>query len=446
MDYYNILGVDITATQEEIKKQYKKKAIVLHPDKGGCEEKFKELTEAYSVLSDEKKRHEYDMFGKNGPLPNMFPNDPFFNLFFNHQNDTNFMHQNMSQRNIKKDNNVEITLELSFEEIYAGIIKSFSFHRNENCNKCINNSIKKCDICNGSGFIIQIQSIGPFTQRIRTTCDNCLGKGKKIAKNNACIICHGNNTISMKKNMQIKIQKGISINNKIVIQNEGHQDIENGNGNLLINIKEIPHKVFIRDKYNLLLKMNITLYDILLKIKIEIKHLDNRKLYIEANSEEIRCIINEGMCCLTENQEKSEHYRKLVGYFSRGQRKIITGLATEKLEKYIKDICKHGSSVGGYDAHLYDITYNVTHANWLDEIDSDYVFVPLNYLPSLNGFNSYQIYLVEGSDEDAMSYSHKINRIRANSIDLSLLEDLANQITIANSWISQQPNIDLIRI
>jgi hypothetical protein len=149
---------------------------------------------------------------------------------------------------------------------------------------------------------------------------------------------------------------------------------------------------------------------------------------------------------ITENQEKSEHYRKLVGYFSRGQRKIITGLATEKLENYMQEISQNGSSVGGYNTHLYDITYNVTHANWLDELDSDYVYVPLNYLPSLNGLSSYQIYFVDGSDEEAMSYSHKINRIRANSIDLSLLEDLANQITIANSWISQQPNIDLIRI
>jgi DnaJ family protein A protein 2 len=311
MNYYNILGVDITATQEEIKKQYKKKAIILHPDKGGCEEKFKELIEAYSILSDEKKRHEYDMFGKDGSSPNnMFRNDPFFNLFFGQQNDTNFTHQNISHKNIKKDNNIEITLELNLEEIYAGMIKSFSFHRNENCNKCINNSIKKCDICNGTGFVIQMQSIGPFVQRIRNTCNNCLGKGKKITKNNACIICHGNNTILMKKNMQIKIQKGISINNKIVIQNEGHQDIENGNGNLLISIKEIQHKVFIRDKNNLLLKMDITLYDILLKIKIEIKHLDNRKLYIEANSDEIRCIINEGMYCLIENQEKIENYNK----------------------------------------------------------------------------------------------------------------------------------------
>jgi tetratricopeptide (TPR) repeat protein len=149
---------------------------------------------------------------------------------------------------------------------------------------------------------------------------------------------------------------------------------------------------------------------------------------------------------ITENQEKSDHYRKLVNYFSRGQRKIITGLATEKVEKYIEGIRSNGSSVSGYDSNLYDLTYNVTHGNWLDDLISDYVYVPLNFLPSLNGFNSYQIYFVGGSEEDAMNYSHKINRIRANSIDLNLLEDLSNQIVVANTWISQQPNIDLIRI
>jgi hypothetical protein len=74
------------------------------------------------------------------------------------------------------------------------------------------------------------------------------------------------------------------------------------------------------------------------------------------------------------------------------------------------------------------------------------VYVPLNYLPSLNGMNSYQIYFIEDSIEEAMNYTHKINRIRANSIDLSLLQDLSNQITVANTWISQQPNIDLIRV
>jgi tetratricopeptide (TPR) repeat protein len=149
---------------------------------------------------------------------------------------------------------------------------------------------------------------------------------------------------------------------------------------------------------------------------------------------------------LIENDERSEHYRKLVGHFSRGQRKIITGLATEKLEEFIEDLRKKGSSVLGYNAHLYDTTINVSSDNWLNEMVSDFVFVPLNYLPSLNGFNSYQIYFVGGSEEEAMKYSHKINRIRVNSINLGLLDDLANQITVANSWISQQPNIDLLRI
>ncbi|MFM7681604.1 MAG: tetratricopeptide repeat protein, partial [Bacteroidota bacterium] len=149
---------------------------------------------------------------------------------------------------------------------------------------------------------------------------------------------------------------------------------------------------------------------------------------------------------IIENQEKIEHYRKLVSYFSRGQRKIITGLATEKVEKYIEDIRSSGSTVSGYESHLYDITFNVSQANWLDDLSSDYIYVPLNYLPSLNGMSSYQIYFLEDSVEEAMNYSHKINRIRANSIDLSLLADLDKQITVANSWISQQPNIDLIRI
>jgi DnaJ family protein A protein 2 len=308
MDYYEILGVSMTATQEEIKKQYKKKAIILHPDKGGSEDKFKELSEAYTILSDEKKRQEYDMFGKNGtPTFNQFSSDPFFNLFFGQQDNfkqnTNFIHK----KNIKKNNNVEVTLELTLDEIYKGILKSISFHRNENCNKCINNLIKKCDTCNGNGFICEIHNIGPFIQKTQTICYNCLGKGKKLATNNSCIICRGTNTISMKKNMQFKVQKGISSIHKIIIQNEGHQDLENGNGNLIINIKEIMHNKFIRDKHNLLLKMDITIYDILLKNKIEIIHLDNAKIYIDANSDEINCIPNEGMFYYVEDTQKNDN-------------------------------------------------------------------------------------------------------------------------------------------
>lgn len=300
MNYYEILEVSKNATQDEIRKQYKKKAIILHPDKGGCEEKFKEVNEAYSVLSDEKKRQEYDMFGKNNISDIDFQNDPFFNLFFRQNNNPEFIHK---KSNIKKNNNIEILIELSLEDIYNGILKSFSYNRNENCNKCINNSIKTCEMCNGSGYIIQIQNFGIFMQKIQNICYNCLGKGKVLSKNESCIICHGKNFISMKKNRQIKIQKGISTDYKMIIKNEGHQDIERGNGDLIISFKELSHKSFIRDKNNLLLKKNVNIYDVLYKNNISITLLDNKKIYLEATFDEVICINNQGMFYFTENND-----------------------------------------------------------------------------------------------------------------------------------------------
>lgn len=148
---------------------------------------------------------------------------------------------------------------------------------------------------------------------------------------------------------------------------------------------------------------------------------------------------------ITENHDKIDHYKKLVNYISRGQRKIITGLATEKLEFYIKNLREKAITVVGFDKHLYDFSIDLSRENWLDELDAEYAFIPLNYLPSLNGFHSYQIYFVESKKEDAMKYVHKINRLKDATIDLGLLNELENQVIVANSWISQQPNIDLIR-
>jgi DnaJ-class molecular chaperone len=292
MDYYNILGVSRNATQEEIKKQYKKKAVLYHPDKAtGCEEKFKELAEAYGVLSDEKKRQDYDMFGKNyDKIPtNHFSTEfDLFNMFSNNK---------MPPRtNVVINKDIEVNIDVSLDEIYNGSVKNISFTKNENCNQCINNNIIICNVCNGSGIFVQLRRIGPFMQKSQCLCNVCLGKGKKISINNNCIICKGNNFISMRKNVQIKIPKGVTPSHKLVINNEGHQNINEPSGNLIINFKEIIHKEFIRDKNNLLLKKDINLLDILFKQKIEIIHLDNRKLYINLDKDyDIICIPNEGM-------------------------------------------------------------------------------------------------------------------------------------------------------
>jgi predicted AlkP superfamily phosphohydrolase/phosphomutase/tetratricopeptide (TPR) repeat protein len=146
------------------------------------------------------------------------------------------------------------------------------------------------------------------------------------------------------------------------------------------------------------------------------------------------------------NNEKVIHYQKLVSYFSKGQRKIITGLATNKLDDYLIELIKKGATVFGKGSNLYDITYNITESNWLENINSDYVFVPLNYIPSLNGLNSYQVYFITESKEEAMNYLFKINKIKQDSISLGLLNDFQNQLDIVNTWFGQQPNIDLIRL
>jgi DnaJ-class molecular chaperone len=301
MDFYTILGVSKGASQEEIRKQYKKKAVLLHPDKQtGNDEKFKELAEAYSVLSDEKKRQDYDMFGKD--YDKVPQTNDVFNMF-------NFMHQhhsyNQTRNNIPKINkDIEVEVEVSLEDIYNGVVKSISFYKNEKCNKCVDNKIISCNTCNGLGKIMQIRQIGPFIHRSEHICEDCSGNGKNKYKNINCIICKGANVISMRKTVQIKIPKGVMPNHKIMINKEGHQDINDIYGNLIVNFKEITHKTFIRNKNNLLLKKDISLYDILFRQKQEIIHLDNRKIFFDLDNEneyDIICIPNEGMYIFNDN-------------------------------------------------------------------------------------------------------------------------------------------------
>lgn len=308
MDYYTILEINKNATQEEIKKQYKKKAVLCHPDKkGGSEDKFKELSEAYNVLSDAQKRREYDIFGTNQNL-HQNTNDSVFNMFFNNMNFYNPHQQHQSQQQQPKEiinKNIEVTIEMNLEEIYKGLIKPLSFLKNEKCNNCINNPINVCETCNGTGKLICIRQFGPMLQHIEKICVICAGKGAQKINNNNCIICKGKSVISMRKNIQIKIQKGITPNHKIVINNEGHQDLNDSPGNLILTFKELPHDKFIRDKHNLLLKKDVNVYDILFKNKIDINHLDNKQIYIEASTEDMLCIKNEGMFIFTENESSS---------------------------------------------------------------------------------------------------------------------------------------------
>ena len=145
---------------------------------------------------------------------------------------------------------------------------------------------------------------------------------------------------------------------------------------------------------------------------------------------------------ITGDQEKYEFYTKMVQKLSRGHKKIITGLPSEKLQKHLEKLIEKGEEIGGFKTSIFEDQINIGENNWMNELETDIIYVPLNLVSSLNAFNSYEITLIEESADESMKYILKRKRFKEASIDVSLLEDLKKQERIALIWINQQPNLD----
>ncbi|CAM4787793.1 unnamed protein product [Rotaria magnacalcarata] len=280
--YYDILGVQPNATVDEIKKAYRKLALKLHPDKNGGNdpEQFKQLSQAYEALSDEKKRSLYDQFGEKGLKegPNSDSSDPFdiFNMFFN-------------------------------EELYNGAVRKLALQKNVVCNKCEGiggkkGAVSKCTTCNGSGFVVRINQIAPgMIQQMRSHCSDCEGQGKKIDAKDKCKTCDGKKIVRERKIIEVHIDKGMEDGKKITFSGEGDQEPGLQSGDIVVVLDEKEHSTFKRDKTDLHMKMQITLIESLCGFQKVIKTLDNRPLVITSLPGEvikpgdIKCILNEGM-------------------------------------------------------------------------------------------------------------------------------------------------------
>ena len=175
-NFYEILGVPETASQEEIKKAYRKKAVQHHPDKGGDEEEFKRITQAYEVLGDENKRKQFDN-QKNNPFGNGF--NPFEDLFQNQGFYTN-------RRRTAPDRMMEV--QIGVLESYNSVEKEFTYLRKSECSPCKGQGGDRstCPKCNGQGYLTIRYGTGLFVQLMRQDCDFCMGKG--YAVNNKCTI------------------------------------------------------------------------------------------------------------------------------------------------------------------------------------------------------------------------------------------------------------------
>lgn len=298
MDYYTVLGISKTATPEEIKKAYRKLAVKYHPDKNpgdaDAEKRFKEVSEAYEVLSDPQKRESYDRFGKDGPfagagsfggagMGNMddalrtfmgaFGGDGgFFEGLFGGLGEAFGMRSESSTS--RQGASKKLHVSLSFEEAAKGIEKEFVISGYESCKTCAGsgartkNGIKTCDRCQGSGQVVQ--SRGFFS--MATRCPECNGEGRIITQ--PCDACRGQGRIKGKRNVKVPIPAGVDSGMRVRMEGYGDAGMNGGpSGDLYIFIDVQPHPVFERQGDNLILDLPIGFVDAALGLKKEIPTL-----------------------------------------------------------------------------------------------------------------------------------------------------------------------------
>ena len=236
-NFYEILGVDKSSTQDEIKKAYRKLAVEHHPDKGGNEETFKKISQAYDTLGDEEKRRQYDL-GESNPFGG-FDSDPFsmFNDLFN----------NMSGPKQRRAPDKIVDLNIGTIDSFLGSTMDIQFSRKVNCNTCNGQGGDRitCNTCNGSGRITQRVGNSFFSNILQTTCNSCQGKGYSLK--NVCFSCAGEGKNNKFETININLPHGISDGQLIKASSMG--DYYNGLfGDLILKVKITPQDGF--DKVN----------------------------------------------------------------------------------------------------------------------------------------------------------------------------------------------------
>jgi len=295
-DYYEILGVEKSSSKEDIKKAYKKLALKHHPDrvpegeKAKAEEKFKEISEAYAVLSDDSKRSSYDQFGHDGfdqrfSQEDKFRGFDFENIFREFGFSDNSFDGSIfdmffgSNRRERKAKNLKYDITIDFEEAAFGSKKEIKFRKKILCDRCNGSGAKdgktaKCKHCNGTGKlkIVQRTMFGIFQQIM--PCKYCSATGE-VAKDK-CSSCEGEGTIYGVKELKINIPAGVYDGAKLRISDEGEES-RLGNGDLYVYINVKPHNIFERKDYNLYLNTDISYSQAVLGSEIEVPLLKGKK-------------------------------------------------------------------------------------------------------------------------------------------------------------------------
>lgn len=303
-DYYEVLGVSKDADEKTLKSAYKKRAMKYHPDrykgpKEEAEEKFKELNEAYSVLSDPKQRAKYDRFGHAGLDPRMSANvhnanpfDFFSSIFgglniedlfggsgfsnFGGSGGSGFRGSRRQQRaQPTKGKNVELTLKLSYEEAYSGVSKKIKLPFYQNCDVCNGSgsnpgsNLVTCNVCGGSGIVEQRKQDGIYINISRENCKNCNGTGK--VPEIPCRECGGSGKSKNRETISVKIPPGIGEGEKVRVKGKGNPSKNGGSpGDLIFKITLTKHPRFRREGLDVVMDLKIPFYLAALGGKIKV--------------------------------------------------------------------------------------------------------------------------------------------------------------------------------
>lgn len=296
-DYYEVLGVGKSAGADEIKKAYRKKALQYHPDRNPgdkeAEAKFKEVGEAYEVLSNDEKRSRYDQFGFAGVDPNFNPNAGGFGGGFGGFGDAfsgfgdifgDLFGGGSGRRSAnapRQGENVGARLELTFEEAAFGTEKEVPVVRIETCAKCggsgsaAGTAPETCPTCRGTGSVRTTQNFMGMTMQSTTACPKCGGTGKIIK--DPCSTCRGKGKVRRSTKVRVQIPAGVDDGQSVRVRGEGCTGSNGGpNGDLLVEISIRSHPFFQRDGANVLCELPITFSQAALGAELEVPTLDGK--------------------------------------------------------------------------------------------------------------------------------------------------------------------------
>jgi len=260
--FYKNLGCDKSASQQDIKKAYRKSAMKHHPDKGGDEAKFKEITMAYEVLSDPEKRKVYDQYGEKGLEAGGGGGG------------------GRGRPQARKGKDVRFRLGVQLADLYNGGTKKLRLTKSVICAGCKGTGgkdVKKCVGCKGQGVKMMFRQLGPgMVQQIQAHCEDCNGEGEVMAAKDRCKECKGEKIKKEKKTLEVHINKGMKNGEKVIFRGESDEAPGISPGDVIVELECSKSDTFVRQGDHLFYKKKITLLESLTGFEFSFEHLDGR--------------------------------------------------------------------------------------------------------------------------------------------------------------------------